>query len=141
MLLFCRPFNRVGIFAVIADEFLHPYHVVPAAELIAAFAEMAYFPVTHVAVEKGTLLCEIFVLGFAVGYAGVEIKYSHVRKTAFKLCIEPSAATFPALIDIKIDAHFNAAVIGLSGLKASRIGIADDASVSFGNNIGILLYG
>ena len=57
--------------AVLADDFFHPDHVVPAPELIAAVVEGTGQREAQMLVELGAVFCEVFVLRLRVADAGV----------------------------------------------------------------------
>ena len=53
------------------DMLFHPYHVIPAVELIPALAKLPNHPVAKVCMEAYAVFVQMLVLCFRIGDAGV----------------------------------------------------------------------
>jgi len=58
-------FHRRLVFGVLADELLHPHHVVPAVELETAILKFAHEPVAVFFVEMAACVGHVLVVGVA----------------------------------------------------------------------------
>ena len=58
-----------------AEHLLHPNHITPFAEFVAALGKMGDFLIPHLFVKKDAGVVEIFVLGLGIGDAGAEIEH------------------------------------------------------------------
>lgn len=63
---------------MLADDLLHPDHVVPASELVAALVEVPDLLETEVGMESLAVVREVFVLRDGAGYTGVKVKNASV---------------------------------------------------------------
>ena len=59
---------------MLANHFLHPDHVVPAIEFLAALVEVSHFLVTKALMKTNTVLSQVFVFGLDKGDAGIHIQ-------------------------------------------------------------------
>ena len=81
---------------MLADAFLHPDHVVPAAELVSALLESAGEGEAHVRVKVCAVAGEIFVLFLWPAEAGVQIQDAHLGQPTLKLGIKYPSQPHPA---------------------------------------------
>ncbi len=58
---------------MIAYQFLHPNHIIPAVELLSAKVEMCYFLVAKLLMEADAVQRQVFILSLDVGNTGVHV--------------------------------------------------------------------
>lgn len=63
--------------ALSLDNFLHPYHVVPAVEFISAFVKFPHFGKAHVRVKIRAVVIQEFILFFCISDAGIKVFNAH----------------------------------------------------------------
>ena len=99
------------------DNLFHPYHVVPASEFQAAFAELSNQPESHASVEQKAVFCKEFVLIVRKGDACIYIKNVLHGKNFFQRIIKSLAYAlfFPVTADIH--RNLGGMLIGSSGIK------------------------
>ena len=61
--------------AVLADNFFHPNHVIPASEFMGAFIELTYQSKTQTLMEEATCCRNVFVSWIAMSNAGFHVVY------------------------------------------------------------------
>ena len=59
---------------MISDKFLHPYHIIPAAEFVTALMEPSDKAVPHMFMEPDAVQGQIFVFLFRIGNTGVKVQ-------------------------------------------------------------------
>ena len=72
--------NRGDILVMLADEFFHPYHVIPFAEFVTAVMKNADYPVAHLLMKSTAVIGKIVICSVAVkiSNAGIYIKNAHI---------------------------------------------------------------
>ena len=82
--------NRRLICLVRADQLFHPDHVVPAAEFISAAVKRPDRGISQMRMELRAVFGQVFVLGFGIGDAGVQIPDSHIPQRILERLIQHS---------------------------------------------------
>ena len=114
---------------MLADELLHPDHVVPAAELASALVEVGDLGVAHALVEVDAGEGEVLVLGLDVGDAGVHVEDALGLELGFERIVEEVSDAFAMLGAVDVDGGLDGPLVGGSLLEGAGVGIAHDASV------------
>lgn len=134
--------HRRRMVDVVADDFFHPDHVVPAAKLVAAAAELAHNAIAHVGVEVGAVAGEVGVVG-AVGHtdAGLQIEQMLSAADRFQSLIEGTANAVAATVFVHIDGGFRCPVVGRAAHKRACVSIAQRDAAKFRHQIRIARKG
>ena len=74
-----------------ADDLLHIYHVVPAAEFVTAFMELTVLNISEMAMELLAVRGEIFIFGNGICNAGVQIDDASFLQFFFELIVKDSS--------------------------------------------------
>ena len=72
----------------LADELFHPYHVIPAAELVSAFGEMSYSSESEMLVKQGARWRNVGILLPGTGDAGFQIVYALGKQNFFQMAVQ-----------------------------------------------------
>lgn len=104
--------------AVLADDFFHPDHVVPAPELIAAVVEGTGQCEAQMFVELGAVFGEVFVLHLRVADAGVEVEGTHGLEPVGQRLIEGAAQSAAPGVVVEVDGQLCGPVVGGTSHKA-----------------------
>lgn len=59
---------------MLPNDFLHPDHVVPSPELVAAFVKLADHGIPLTRMKPNAVFCQIFIFRFRVSDAGIQIQ-------------------------------------------------------------------
>ena len=116
--------------AVLADDFFHPDHVVPAPELIAAVVEGTGQREAQMLVELGAVFGEVFVLRLRVADAGVEVEDTHGLEPVGQRLIEGAAQSAAPGVVVEVDGQLCGPVVGRAAYKSVGIGVALDAYIA-----------
>ena len=73
---------------MLADTLFQPYHIVPAAELVAAAVKFAGNAVFQALVKGKAAFVQIFVRRLRTGKTGIHIQNIHGCKNLFQGCVE-----------------------------------------------------
>ena len=121
-------------------ELLHPDHVVPAAELIAAAAEGPGQREAQMLMELGAGAGERLVLRLRPADAGVEVQHPHLRQPLFQRRIQlPPQPHFPGVAG-QIDGQLTAPVISGPTHKSPGVGVALHRAVHLRHQIGVAAH-
>ena len=69
-------------------DLLHPYHVVPSAELMSAFMECAHFGISHMFMEMLTVSGKGLILFYGISYACIQVDDPHILQAPFQFLIK-----------------------------------------------------
>ena len=73
--------------SLLAYNFFHPYHIVPAVKFITAFMKRPHLDKSHARVKMFAVFGEIFVLCYRIAYTSVKISDVHFGEFCFKFFV------------------------------------------------------
>ena len=124
---------------MLADELFHPYHVVPAAELIPAGTEKTVPVKAHSLMETLAAVGEIFVRFGRGSDTGIQIEDPHQLQRLLESRIQSAAQTEAPIMRSEVNAQFRTAIVGGSGMETPGVREARDRSVRLRDQSGIEL--
>ena len=126
---------------MLADDFFHPNHVVPAPELIAAVVEGTGQREAQMFVELGAVFGEVFVLHLRVADAGIQVQDAHGLQPVGQRLVQSTAhAVFPGVV-VQVDGQLTGPVVSGPAHKGPRVGVALHPAVPLDDEVGVFLHG
>ena len=122
---------------VFSDDLFHIYHVIPAAELVAAFVELTILNITEMRMELLAVRSKIFIFNDRIGNAGIEIDDASCLQFLFELSVKNSSVSLSVRVTVKIDRYFAGVIVGCTVIKDSCVCISFDHAVFFKDEIRI----
>lgn len=126
---------------MIAQRFLHPRHVVPCAELVAAVGEPAHRGIAQMGVEGHTVAAQVGVVVVGIGDAGVETLHVLGLGDVLQLSVQPLAQALAPHVLPQIDAGLHRLAVGGPFAERAGIGVPQNFAVFHGHDIGIAPQG
>lgn len=138
----CR--ERHFVFSVLTvkplvKQLLHPYHVIPFAELVAAAVEMSHTPIPHLLMEYCALMGQMPVRRLCPCYARIDVDESPLSKLFFQPPEQTPAYALPMGLLRDIDARLDTMAVGLTLLEHPGIGISQNPAVMLSHKVRIPL--
>ena len=113
---------------------LHPHHVAPGAQLVAARLEASHHAVAHALVETyGSSLV-------GIGDAGFEIREALQARRLLERLVQKCSHMHAPCRAVHVDRGLGCPIVGLPGMKDTQVGIAERRAVfPAGDDVGIAL--
>ena len=116
-----------------ANNFFHPYHIVPAVKFIAALMKLAHHPVAKVCMKLYAVFGQIFVFNFGIADTGVKVKNVLCLGNFFQNFVKSFSQTHLFAVFTDINGRFRCPCIGCPPDERACVGITKDFSLNFGN--------
>lgn len=119
------------------QEFFHPDHVVPPAELIAALMKLPCRGIAQALVEAEAGQGEGLVLHLGQGDAGVAVEDVLGGEQGIQGPIQPAAQPPAPLVLPQVDGGLRGPLIGRPGVKGGGVGIAQQGPLRLRHQVGV----
>ena len=121
------------------NKFLHPHHIVPAAELPSATVEMPHHGKPHPLVEEHAIVRKMrVILPLGVRYASTHALESALAQFALECLVKHAPYAALPLAALHIDAGFHRPAESLAPLELCGIGISRYPAFLLCHQIGVL---
>ena len=112
------------------DHLLHPDHVIPSIELIAALLKCAHQFISQMLMKMHTVICQMFVLMLCIGNAGIQIADMLFLENLLKCLIQKFSAAAAFVVFIHINRRFHSPIISLSLLRVKNGSIGSNENTA-----------
>ena len=117
------------LFSMFTNVLLHPHHIIPAAELIAALRKAANHPIPQVAMELDAVIRQIRICTSWGRDAGTHIENAHLLQFLLECIVEQSAESLPIFTLFHIDGGLYCPIIGSTSFEGTSVGISHQIPV------------
>ena len=120
---------RLHHVGMVTNMLLHPHHIIPAAELVAALCEAAYHPIAQVAMELDAVIRQIRIYASWGRDTGTHIEDTHLLQLLLERIVEQSAKSLSGFTLFYIDGGLYCPIVGGTSFEGTSVGISHQIPV------------
>src|SRR5574344_2880000 len=91
---------------------LHPHHIIPSVELVAALGKASDHVKPKVSMKLDAVVSDVWVFISCTGDAGIHVEYSHLLQFCLQRVVQQPANTFACFSHLDIDGCLYRPVVG-----------------------------